>query len=72
MFYAQDEIRENLKSISNRSELINQLLRDHFKRTSIETLPLDEQEKVLLKELQIKKIEIEALKKIEEVENGNV
>jgi len=63
MFYATDDVRESLKLIKNRSELINKLLIEHFNSLITKT------EEELLEELRIKKIELEALKKIENGSN---
>jgi len=61
--YISDENFENLKGI-NASALVNELLNNYFKTL----IPKSEEE--LLKEIKVKKIELEAMKKIEEVENG--
>jgi hypothetical protein len=66
MFYASDDNRENLKSIPNRSELINDLLKKHFQISSIDNLPIDERIKILEEKKRIALIEMEAMKKIQD------
>lgn len=69
MFYIRDDIRENLKSIPNRSELINQLLSEHFKSISLDNLTLEEREKILLEKKRVALIELKAF---EEINNATI
>ena len=64
--YIYQDVEDNLKNVENVSQLVNELLRNHFKTKSIKSLSKEELERTL----KIKKIELEALKKMEEVENG--
>ena len=63
--YISDKNFENLKGI-NASALINKLLEDYFENERGRT------EEELLQELQIKKIELDALKKIGDAKNGHI
>jgi hypothetical protein len=63
--YIYDDVEEKLKKEENVSALINRLLREHFAKNSIDTLTLEQKEKLL----EIKRIELEAHKKIAEVQN---
>jgi hypothetical protein len=65
MFYVSDENRENLRSVSNRSELVNKLLAEHFKFSAINLMTPEE----LAKRKAILITQIEAEKKIKEIEN---
>lgn len=67
MFYVEDDNWEKLKLETNRSKLINELLRDNFSKRESNQLTKEELEK----KIAIAKIEIEAAKKAEEVINGN-
>ena len=64
--YIYQDVEDNLKNVENVSQLVNELLREYFKTKSIKSLSKEELERTL----KIKKIELEALKKMEEVENG--
>ena len=58
--YFQDDVGSKLKELDNVSGLINKLLRDYFKIKDNENISIEERKK----ELEIKKIELEAMKKI--------
>ena len=62
--YISDENFEELKNI-NASALVNELLNIHFK-----TL-IPKSKKALLDELKIRKIELDAIKKIGAIQNGS-
>ena len=64
MIYISDELFEALKK-EKASALIARLLNEHFKMLDTKKLPLEERKKALA----IQKIELEALKKIEELKN---
>jgi hypothetical protein len=60
-----DEIFNRLGQEENASALINRLLVEHFKTNATKELSLEERKKNLM----IKKIELEALKKMEAIQN---
>jgi hypothetical protein len=66
MFYVAEDIRELLKQEANRSELINNLLRDYFE--------IKKEKKMSLEEINLKikenEIKLEAIKKIEDLKNA--
>jgi hypothetical protein len=66
MFYVAEDIREQLRSVENRSELINELLRDYFKLAKEEKMTPEE----LDKKIAMLEIQVEANKKIEELKNA--
>ena len=66
MFYVNDDLREALKSINNRSELINSLLREYFNKSDLRSMGEEELRRFIAKE-KLKK-EFEA--NMEEL-NGN-
>jgi hypothetical protein len=63
--YLPNELNLRLKQEDNVSALIVQLLNQHYQIKSIDNLSVEEIEK----QIQIKKIELEAMKKIEELNN---
>lgn len=70
IYFTDKTIIEELEKINNPSELINNLLRNHFKNQSLNTLSLEERKRILLEKKQIELINLEALNKIKDVYNG--
>ena len=68
MFYIDEDNWEHLSREENRSRVINNLLREYFKSKETESFSIEEREK----NLKIKKLELETLKKIEEIENEHI
>ena len=66
--YIQDDIDERLQKETNKSNLINNLLRDYFKQKDFDGLSEEELEA----ELKIIKLQKEMDKKIKEMRNGRV
>jgi len=69
MFYIADDIRELLKGVPNRSELVNGLLNEYFKRQTDEFSHLTTQQKKELIKVLEQKEEID--NKAKELLNGN-
>ena len=65
MFYIHDDNKSNLSQVDNKSQLINNLLRDYFKIQSTPKMSIEEAQK----RIEILKVEIEAENKIKELKN---
>ena len=63
--YLSDELNAKLKKEENASALIQTLLVEHYKKVEFDNLSKEEIKKLI----EVKKIEIEAIKKIEALEN---
>jgi DNA-binding winged helix-turn-helix (wHTH) protein len=64
MIYVSDDVREKLKEVENRSELVNNLLREHFKFTEdVQKTPEE-----IEKQIEILELQVETEKKIQELE----
>lgn len=66
MFYVAEDIREQLKAESNRSELINDLLRKHYEFKKSPTMSLEQMKE--LREILIKQKELE--EEAKKISNG--
>ena len=64
MFYVNEENSENLKGITNRSKVLNDLLKEYFSSSKIENMTT-EQARKRLAYLELKKKHREELEKLE-------